>query len=166
MEKAGTPRWRWASTSTGRASSPTRAWVVARASTPNEARLRERTKRSALPQSALGMDTFLPTRARGTSGNRRSLELERNTVEPAAADSDDFESDFEPRQSRVPGEPDLRCPTQPPLLFVADRLAGIAIPRARACLHLAEDDSPAAAQDDVELVPARPHVRREDPVPP
>ena len=33
MANAGTPRWRWASTSTGRASRPTRAWVVARAST-------------------------------------------------------------------------------------------------------------------------------------
>ncbi len=33
IAKAGTPRWRCASTSTGRASRPTRAWVTARAST-------------------------------------------------------------------------------------------------------------------------------------
>jgi hypothetical protein len=31
-------------------------------------------------------------------------------------------------------------------------------------LHLAEDDRPAAAEDQVELVAARPHVAAEDPV--
>ena len=35
---AGTPRWRWASTSTHLASRPTRAWVTARASTPRTLR--------------------------------------------------------------------------------------------------------------------------------
>jgi hypothetical protein len=54
----------------------------------------------------------------------------------------------------------------PPDLLGGDHLERIAEAGAGLALHFAENDGSSAARDDVELVPAGPGVRGEDPVGP
>jgi hypothetical protein len=63
------------------------------------------------------------------------------------------------------GEPRLGRPPQPPPLLGGDHLQWVTERLRTLALDLAEDEPVAAAHDQVELVPARPDVRREDPVP-
>src|SRR5207247_6104937 len=62
------------------------------------------------------------------------------------------------RQPRVTGLP------EPAQLLPRDHLQRIAEPGTVLRLHLAEDEPPAAAQHQIELVAARPDVRAEDAV--
>ena len=75
MAKAGTPRWRCASTSTGRASRPTRAWVTARASTSRRYAGKchvWRTEREGfVPTSSRNTDGAIPQRGGFRSRARR-----------------------------------------------------------------------------------------------
>ena len=67
----------------------------------------------------------------------------------------------QPSASRVRGEPRLGRLPQAAHLLRRDHLERIAPLRAAFRLHLAEDDRPAAAQHEVELVAADPDVRRQ-----
>src|SRR5205823_6435387 len=59
---------------------------------------------------------------------------------------------------RVRGEPRLGGTAKAALLLGADHLERVAVPGAALCLHLAEDQLPTAAQDQVDFVAADPDV--------
>ena len=65
----------------------------------------------------------------------------------------------------MPAEPRRRGPPQTPSLLRVHHLDRIAKPLSRLLLHLAENEPAAAADDQVELITADPHVRRQNPVP-
>jgi hypothetical protein len=59
-------------------------------------------------------------------------------------------------------QPGPRGATQPSLLIGSDHVGRVPEPDSRLLLDLAEDEPPAPANDDVQLVPSRPRVRCED----
>ena len=100
--------------------------------------------------------------------SRVAAELKRGldgyALELAGPHRDDLEPAVERPTRRVPGEPRLRGEPQPPQLLLVDHLERVAEPVAGLALDLAEDEPPAAPDDQVELVAARPDVRAENAV--
>jgi len=97
----GCPSARWASTSTRRGSRPTRAWVVARPSTPSNVE-------GELVRLCAG------------SG----LEGALDPLEPSRVHADDVEGRLETGMSRVSGEPERRRAAQSPLLLLSTASTG------------------------------------------
>jgi hypothetical protein len=62
----------------------------------------------------------------------------------------------------MPCEPGLSGPSEPAALLRRHHLERVAEIRRRLAFHLAEDNSTAAPDDEVELVAARPDVRAEN----
>jgi hypothetical protein len=60
------------------------------------------------------------------------------------------------------GDPGLGGPSEPAALLRRHHLERVAEIRRRLAFHLAEDDSTAAPDDEVELVASRPHIRAEN----
>ena len=92
----------------------------------------------------------------------RTRRLIRRT--PAGETATDVEAHVELLEARIAREPGRRRAAQAPLLLLGDHLLRVAEARAALLLHLAEDEVAAAADDEVELVAARPGVHVEDPV--
>ncbi len=90
--------------------------------------------------------------------------IERCANDAPAPDGHGLEADVQAVQLRSKRQPSLGRPPDPPGLFRAHGLEGVAELRAAASLHLTDDDGPAAADDDVELVTADPGVGGEDAV--
>jgi hypothetical protein len=63
------------------------------------------------------------------------------------------------------GEPGLGRAPEPPPLLCGDHLERMTERAAALALDLAEDDPASAPDDQIELVPACPDVRPEDPIP-
>ena len=94
------------------------------------------------------------------------MKLERllETLEPLAAEPDDVESRLQLHELRIHNQPRFRSSAQAPLFLLGHHLEGITVPLSGLRLHLAEDELPPSAQDQVELVAADPDVRAEDAV--
>src|SRR5439155_3314451 len=86
-------------------------------------------------------------------------------LQSTGADGHDVEGDLEPCRLRMACEPGVGRESKATLLLVVHHLQRVAEPLAQLLLHLAEDQPPAAANDDVKLVTGHPGVRRQDPVP-
>jgi hypothetical protein len=84
-----------------------------------------------------------------------------NTLDPSWAFGDYVEARFAAFVLGVGGQPHFRRAFQTTPLLRRDHLQRISPTLAAFRLHLAEDERPPAAQDEVELVAARPDVRRE-----
>ena len=93
-----------------------------------------------------------------------ALERPRQVLEPARAHDHHVEANPQAATFGMAREPGLRGAPHPPDLLGVHHLERIAESRAGLALHLAEHDGSAAAGDDVELVPAGPGVRIENPV--
>ena len=87
-----------------------------------------------------------------------------HALELAGAHRHDLEPAFELLTRWVPGEPRLRGEPQPSQLLLVDHLERVTEPSAGLPLDLAKDEPPAAPDDQVELVTARPDVRAENAV--
>src|SRR6266508_3355279 len=90
--------------------------------------------------------------------------MENRTAVPSLAHRGDLECDLELGERTISREEDLGGSAQAALLLAPDRFPGITEPRPAPHLHLAEDESPTATSDDVQLVPAGTGVRRKDAV--
>ena len=88
-----------------------------------------------------------------------------NAFRLPSALSDDVEPGLTPAEFCVRRQPGLGSPRDPPHLLARDHLERVATLGPALRLHLAEDDRPAAAENEVELVASRPGIRRQDPVP-
>src|SRR3954453_5193532 len=99
------------------------------------------------------------------------LERLRNALDAAVADRDYVEADREPGELRPRVEPGFGGAPQPPPLLHPHHLERVPDPRHFLLLDLDEPQGAPAADDQVELVAAGPHVLAEDlpapqPVPP
>ena len=65
----------------------------------------------------------------------------------------------------MPGEPGLGGTSEPTAFLRRHHLERMAEIGGRLAFHLAEDDSPASPDDEVELVASRPDVRAENAIP-
>jgi hypothetical protein len=101
----------------------------------------------------------------GPRGPGPSSEGVRNTLHLPSALGNDVEADFARAELRVRRQPGFGGMRDAPRLLGGDHLERIAQSRPALRLHLAEDDRPAAADDEVELVASRPGVGRQNPVP-
>src|SRR5205823_3576771 len=90
------------------------------------------------------------------------LERVGNSAQPTVPDGDEVEADVEAVELGPRGEPRLGRAAHATLLLDADHLGGVAERRTALLLHLDEPERAAAAGDEVDLVPGRPHVRAED----
>src|SRR5438034_8051665 len=88
-----------------------------------------------------------------------------HALEAVAAHCDDVEGTLEVCQFRMRGEVRMPRAGEPALLLGANHLEGVAVALTALALDLDEHESPATADDEVELVPARPDVRCQDAVP-
>src|SRR5205823_8453183 len=106
------------------------------------------------------------SRPRPRAGSTSALERLLQPLQTAAPEADHLEAQIQPRELGAGREPHLRCLAQPALLLLRDHLERIAVSVAALRLHLDERELPSAAHDEVELVPADPNVRLQDPVSP
>ncbi len=90
-------------------------------------------------------------------GRMRS-ELGGYPVEPPSLKSDELEAAVEGSALRVAREPGLGRTPNSSALLRGHHLERVAIPGRRLALHLAEDETPAASEDQVDLVAAGPDV--------
>ena len=92
------------------------------------------------------------------------LTSHRQHTRPSASNDYYVESQIAGGLRGIREQPSL-CGASKPMLFLrADHFEGIAEAIAALRLDLAEDDGAAATDHEVELVPARPDIRRQDPV--
>ena len=87
-------------------------------------------------------------------------------LEPAGALDDDVEANPQPSAFGMEREPRLGGMPDTANLLGIHHLEGIAKTWAGLALHLAEDDRAPTPRNHVELVPARPDIRAEDPIGP
>ena len=80
--------------------------------------------------------------------------LHTNALDATGRDTDHLETDLEIGQLRPRREPRLRRPAYTTQLLRIDHLERIAVPIAGLLLHLDDEESPAAADDQIELVAA------------
>ena len=94
------------------------------------------------------------------------IRLERllEALEPLAAEGDDVEPQLELHELRVRNQPRFRGSAQAALFLLRHHLEGITVSLSGLRLHLAEDELPPAAKDQVELVASDPDVRAQDAV--
>src|SRR5882672_694413 len=102
--------------------------------------------------------------SRWTCSTRES-ESPGHPLQMAAADGDHVEGDLEAGRLRMASKPGVGRDSEPTLLLVIHHLERVAESLAQLLLHLAEDQPPPSADDDVELVAGDPGVRRQDSVP-
>ena len=93
-----------------------------------------------------------------------TLERLPEPLQAAAAEGDHVETRLQLGELRVRGQEGLRRPAQTAPFLLGHHLERVAVAPAGLGLDLAEDESPPAAEDEVELVPADPDVRAQDPV--
>src|SRR5581483_1888611 len=108
-----------------------------------------------------------PRRRRRLTRRQSWLGRRERIAEPfelTVADCDDLERTLEALELRMLRQPGLSGTAEAPLLLRADHLERVAEALADLLLDLAEDQVPAPAGDDVELVPAGPGVPPQDPV--
>src|SRR4051794_33811632 len=101
--------------------------------------------------------------ATGSGLRRARLERLLDPLQAPFANGDDVERDQQRGRVRMRRQPRLGRAADPPLLLRADHLQRIAAAAARLAFDLDESQASAAADDQVELVPADPDVRPEDP---
>jgi hypothetical protein len=92
--------------------------------------------------------------------------VHRHPFERTVADRDDLEPDAEIGEFWMSSQPGLRRVLDSATLLVVDHLERITVVGSSLLLDLTEDKSPAAADDQVELVAARNNIRLKHPVPP
>ena len=90
--------------------------------------------------------------------------LERNALDPAVLHARCLEREIEPSELRVSGEPPARSHPHAANLLLVDHLERVPERRASLLLHLDEQHSPAATEDEVELVASDARVRVEQAV--
>jgi hypothetical protein len=90
------------------------------------------------------------------------LERIANALDSVGSNGGELEAKLQACVAGVRGQPRRRSPSQPALFLRAHHLQRIAEPRVFLGFDLAEDQRPATADDEVELVAADPGVRFQD----
>jgi len=89
---------------------------------------------------------------------------ERDPLDPPSVNTDGLDGELEPRRLRMGGEPGTRSGEHTPRFLRVDHLERMPEVGTALLFHLDDHEATAAPEHEIELVPARAHVRIEEAV--